>query len=258
VSLSTNGFSLADVADRLVEMGVRGVVVSIDGREAIHNSMRRQPEAYGWAVEGVKAVLEARKARDSQFPTVTVGFTMTRQNYRDVSDFYAFAQALGVDVVQYIGLIYMSEATVRRHGEVMQRAFGLVPEGMHVLYDRGASDLDAAALQREMDRLRASVPTRPALEFWSAGVENHLEAHYGPDDVLPLPNQRCRSVWNSLVIQPNGDVTACPFLLEVVVGNVLEQDLGAIWNSDIFKRFRKRIRTGLLPGCTRCTWAEYR
>ena len=258
VSLSTNAFSLAKVAAQLVEMGIESLAVSLDGPPEIHNAIRRHPKSYGWVEEGIKAVIAARKAKGCQKPNILLTYTITHQNYRYITEFYHLAQSLQVDVIQFVNLIYMSPATAQHHHQVMQREFGVQPNGMYVLHNEDSHTVDGAFLQQAIDRIRAMASPSPTLKFWPEGSHTYFKQHYGPEKNLPLSNQRCHSIWETLVIQPNGDVTACPFLAEVVVGNVLEQDLKTIWNSPKFKQFRKRVRSQLLPGCVRCTWAEYR
>ena len=257
VTISTNGVNLAKNATKLVEMGVKTVVVSLDGLADVHNTIRRHPYAFAWAVDGIKAIFKARQAKGSSYPQVTLSYTITKQNYHQLIDVYRLAQNLGVDEVNYVGLIYLAQDTIKQHSQVMQAEFGLSPEKMNVISNEDSLEVDGEALQKQVNALLNNIVTTPPVKFWSKGLEHNLATHYGSDQTFPLHHHRCFSIWHHLVIQPNGDVTACPFLLEVVTGNVLQQDLFAIWNNALFRKFRQRVRKKLFPGCTRCSYSQY-
>jgi radical SAM protein with 4Fe4S-binding SPASM domain len=254
----TNGFALPEHAAHLVEIGIDGITVSIDGSKGTHNSIRRHPQSHARAVEGLRAVHAARQAQHRQLPILMINFTMMGQNYRQVPEFISLAREWGADAVQLLGLMYASPATLKRHTQVLESEFGVRRDDMTALENSDfRTGLDATWLQHQISRLLETSPAFPELRFCSLGLENCIEAHYGPDEHLPLPNQRCTSLWRRMVIQPNGDVTACYNQMEIVMGNALHQDLPEIWNGAKFLHFRRRIRRELLPGCVRCGWLDY-
>jgi radical SAM protein with 4Fe4S-binding SPASM domain len=258
VLLITNGYLLADVARQLVDVGVDAITVSIDGLQECHNDLRGNSQSFQRAVQGVEAVLAARRARRAKLPILALNHTLTRQNYRQVADFVALARALGVDIIHFIGLMYLSPQTVQRHKDVMQREFGVAVPDMEVLDNSHyAAGINAAWLQAQLDALRASSRGAPALRFCAEGMGDYVEEHYGPDENLPLPNQRCTSLWRKMAIQPNGDVTVCYNLPELPVGHALHDELDEVWNSEKFRQFRQRIKRQFLPACIRCAWLDY-
>jgi radical SAM protein with 4Fe4S-binding SPASM domain len=258
VLLITNGFLLADVAEELVNIGVDAITVSIDGPEAIHNALRRNPRSFARAVEGLRVALAARRARRARLPILAINYTLMAQNYRQVPAFVNFARELGVDIIHFIGLSYLDRQTWQCHEAVLRGEFDVPASEVNVLDNsRYAAGLDPARLQAQMDALRASAPAFPALRFCAQGLGNYLHAHYGPDEGLPLSVQRCTSLWRKMTVQPNGDVTVCHSLPELRVGHALQGDLASTWNGPAFRHFRQRIKRQLLPGCIRCTWLDY-
>ncbi|MCI0398274.1 MAG: radical SAM protein [Chloroflexi bacterium] len=258
VIMITNGFHLVENVEKLVDIGVDAITVSLDGFEEVHSQIRRSPTSFKCVVEGVRAVVAARQARGSLLPLLTINHAMTQENYRQVSDFLDFARELGADIVQFIGLMFMSPETAGRHRQVMRDEFGVTnsnPDSM--INGMDAAGVDAAWLQDEINRLLATAPASPTLRFCSLGLEHNIKAHYGPDEGLPIRKQRCTSLWRRMVIQPNGDVAMCYNQPEVVVGNAAREELAGIWNGDKFCSVRQRIRRELLPGCIRCGWLDY-
>lgn len=66
------------------------------------------------------------------------------------------------------------------------------------------------------------------------------------------PRKRCLLLWASTMISPYGDVLICPMLDRYVVGNLLEDDLMNLWNSDKFKNIRRLIAKKAVPICEEC------
>jgi radical SAM protein with 4Fe4S-binding SPASM domain len=257
VVMITNGIHAADVAEELVALGIDAITISIDGFEETHNKIRRNPHSYACAVESLQAIRQARERQHQQLPLLTINHAITKDNYRQIPAFFEFARELGADMLQFIGLMYMDEETAVAHKIAMRQLFGV--EVNVAALDNGADreGIDALWLQETMDNLREGAPAAPTLRFCSLGLENNLMAHYGPDEGLPLPKQRCTAVYRRLVIQPNGDVALCYNQPELVMGNVLTADLSDIWNGAKFREARQQLRQELLPGCIRCGWLDY-
>jgi radical SAM protein with 4Fe4S-binding SPASM domain len=257
VIIVTNGYHLAERANALVEMGIDAITVSLDGFKEVHNKIRHSPRAFDQVVAGIEAIVSARGK--GALPIITINHALNKDNYRDIAQFFDFARDLNADMLQFLGLMYMSPETARRHQAVMRDEFGLESVHIEVMENgREAEAMDVIWLQQEMNTLRQTAPASPALRFCSLGLEDNLCAHYGSDDNLPLPQQRCTALWRRMVIQPNGDVTMCYNQPEVVVGNVLAEELDAIWNGVKYRQIRQRIKQELLPGCTRCGWLDYK
>ena len=70
----------------------------------------------------------------------------------------------------------------------------------------------------------------------------------------------CAGLWNTPMVQVNGDVTTCCLdeQLENKVGNLRENTLGEIWFGETMNQWRKAHVDGRFedsgPLCTRCNW----
>jgi MoaA/NifB/PqqE/SkfB family radical SAM enzyme len=65
--------------------------------------------------------------------------------------------------------------------------------------------------------------------------------------------QLCKFPWSSLHINHNGDVFPC---LSVKLGNVKQQSLEQVYDSDEYKRFKATIRKSVVPACISCGWLK--
>lgn len=72
----------------------------------------------------------------------------------------------------------------------------------------------------------------------------------------------CAGLWNTPMVHVGGEVTTCCLdeHLENRIGNLAEQPLVAIWNSDRINQWRLAHVQGRFqdsgPLCTRCNWAS--
>jgi radical SAM protein with 4Fe4S-binding SPASM domain len=67
----------------------------------------------------------------------------------------------------------------------------------------------------------------------------------------------CIMPWNSMFLEPNGDVYSC-YHYARIFGNVWHDDPLAIWNSPEANRFRQELKTGGAPlrQCETCNFAR--
>jgi len=86
------------------------------------------------------------------------------------------------------------------------------------------------------------------IQFAPQLKEEELSGWYNSDFRSDRP---CHFIWHSTYLYPNGDVKSCHFLQETF-GNIREEPLIKIWNSDNYNRFRRTIKREMSPACSRC------
>ena len=58
----------------------------------------------------------------------------------------------------------------------------------------------------------------------------------------------CHEPWTgNFSVRINGDVVVCPCYAKVVIGNIDESDLTALWNAPTLVEMRKSFQSGTLP-----------
>ncbi|MBN9661658.1 MAG: glycosyltransferase [Acidobacteria bacterium] len=60
--------------------------------------------------------------------------------------------------------------------------------------------------------------------------------------------------WDTAHVLSNGDVVACEVLDRKPLGNLLTQDIEAIWNGPLYREFRGRYQRGESAECRNCAW----
>jgi len=254
LSIITNGTALPAVADELVAMGLDGLVVSIDGPPEVHNTLRGHPRGYELATEGIHKVLAGRA--DRRHPSVQVFTAITPATQGHLPAFARAMGELGVDRVVLNHLIYATPEQAAAQAEVLEAVFGVERPTANALANGFEDAIDVAALRRSMAEIRAG-PWSDRVVVSPAGVEANVEGYYAPG-APAFRGQCCRAVNREMWIMPNGDVSACVHIGELVMGNVRDGGLRAAWNSPAYRRFRRHLgEEGLLPACARCEKLTY-
>jgi AdoMet-dependent heme synthase len=226
VHLLTNGVLVTrERAERLLGLGVRGVQVSIEGPEEIHERIRGKG-TFSSSMEGVGHLLGAGLR-------VTLNVTLSNINAPFFIEIVRLASSLGV---QRLGFSR------------------LVPSG------RGAGLLDHMLSKAEVKELyeRISSLRVDALEIVTGDpVASQMPFASEPEDMGSVPLGGCAAGTTGLTLLPDGTITPCRRLY-IPVGNVRRDSLREVWSrSEVLWQLRDRKSyKGRCGTCKR--WASCR
>jgi MoaA/NifB/PqqE/SkfB family radical SAM enzyme len=104
VQITTNATLITkELADKLVDLGVDSVSMSLDGSTAeLHDKIRGIKGTFSRAVHGIKTLVYAKQHKKSKKPWVSVGFTLENENCSDLNNFLKFAKRIGVNSITYM------------------------------------------------------------------------------------------------------------------------------------------------------------
>jgi radical SAM protein with 4Fe4S-binding SPASM domain len=224
--LLTNG-TLVDQekSKALADLNVKGVQVSIEGPEEIHDTIRGKG-SFSASCKGVSHLLDAGLK-------VTLNATLSEMNAEKFREMIEISSALGV---QRLGFSR------------------LVPSG------RGVGLVDKMIGRERVKEIYESIYSLPAegLEIVTGDpVASQLNEGNGSDDYGSIATGGCAAGVSGLTILPDGTVTPCR-RLAIPVGNVRKDSLREIWaNSEILEQLRDRSKyKGKCGTCRR--WAHCR
>jgi len=212
-------------AEALARLAVKGVQVSIEGSENIHDAIRG-PGSFKSSIKGIRNLLEAGL-------TVTLNTTLSDMNAPCFMDVIELASSLGVQRVGFSRLV-----PTGRGGDMLNTM--LSREVLRDLYNSIFS-FDAKGLQ---------IVTGDPLA-------SQMNESAGNDGETPFPSGGCAAGISGLTILPDGTVTPCR-RLPVPIGNVKRDSLREIWaTSDILQGLRDKSRyTGRCGKCSK--WSACR
>lgn len=232
IDINTNGTLITEslISDIRRMEGIKGMDVSIDGPETIHDRFRGGG-TYRKVIENLG------KLRDGGIPFHII-WTVTRDNLKSLGEMAALCHRIGAQSLTVNDMIPMGRAV--GHNDL-------------VLSPREISELCRRAyeLHKEYKPSGLTVSTTYPFSFL---VE--------PSSLVPLMREE-RADWTRkfncgmgserLFVSPSGSITPCNYLHERI-GHILEDDIGALWNSERLSMYRTCAAS---PG-GKCGICEYR
>lgn len=250
VSLQSNGILLQKYASNIVSSGVDKLIVSIDGPETIHNTIRGIHNAFSLTISGLREVIKIKKKGKGLTPIIEINMVIIKENYKYLLDMIKIASDIGVDALSFQHPVFESKENDDKQYKAYKNAFNAEQRREGYYTSEMVEDDVNELLKMMVEIKKSSAPIE--ISFFPDIKMEHIKPYY-LDLNYPFKN-RCPGLWNSCVIEPNGDVSPC---MGYVAGNIREENLLSIWNNDKMVRFRKRIKEGLLPTCVRCCNREY-
>lgn len=218
VNVGSNGSCINDRnADRLKELGVKSVTISLDSHVASrHDHFRQLNGLYEKSTAAIRKLVE-RKLR------VVVGFTPTRLNWRDGRHVIDLANELGADAVN------LSEYVPAGRGNV---ELALLPDELH-------------------ETLVEWISARKEFEGRMQVIWHDCRVGLLVSEEDKRKYVGCGAGRLVARILPDGTVTPCVFL-PTVIGSLEHESFATLWSSSLLMQ-QFRDRTGHVTGnCGSC------
>ncbi len=204
--IGSNGSLLSERRVKsLKQAGVMGIGISVDSLDAqLHDRFRGQPGSWNKTMAGIEYC--RKHALGFQ-----IHFSITDDNYHEISDIVSFAELSGARTVNFFFIICAGRA------ESMNRI-------STVNYE--ASIKQIIQCQEQYPDLIIRPRCAPYFKriAWQMAPDSRLNRISGREgDGCIAGSSYCR-------ITPEGDVTACPYI-EQSVGNIRHQSFATIWSS---------------------------
>jgi MoaA/NifB/PqqE/SkfB family radical SAM enzyme len=236
ITLLTTGLLLQKRADSVMTH-IDEVIVSLDGPEEIHDSIRRVSHAYRLLKEGVTAIKRGR-------PSILIHArsTVQRENFRFLRQTVDAAKQIGCDSISFLAADVTSHAFNRNLVWPLNRQ------------DETALCLEEVSqLEREIDLLIETSPGDTDNRYVVESPEKLRRiARYFRERLGEYPPQspRCNAPWVSAVVEVDGSIRPCFFHARVATAAILPLE-DAI-NSAGAKFFRQTLDVQNDPVCQRC------
>lgn len=235
VTLLTTGLTIKKNANQILEW-VDDLIVSLDGDELLHDAIRNIPGAFNKLKEGVQHI----KSINPKY-RITARTVIHRLNFRNWEAIINESRLMGIDQVSFL------PADVSSHAFNRQMAWE-EPKQHEILI----SERELPELQEVVSRI-VSNDTNFKTRFIAESREKiqdiyqYYAAFY---ELNPFPFKKCNAPWVSVVIEADGNVRPCFFF--DVIGNIREQSLNNILNSEEVISFRKNLEVATNTTCMKC------
>lgn len=231
--IATNGTLITeDMAFKLKQSGVFCVAVSLDSSDAnIHNSIRKHPEAFSKAVQGIKNAAKAGIL-------IQINTTAMEYNFETLGKLLEMGEDLGT------GIYLMYQLVPVGRGNKIEDASLKVNKNEKLL----------KFLAEKQKNISAIVEPVAGPQYWPYLLEKNNKTSSFWKFIAERVFFGCAAGRGFIYIKANGDVWPCPFV-EVNAGNIREQSLEYIYkNSRVLNNLRNRENT--LKG--KCKTCKYR
>jgi MoaA/NifB/PqqE/SkfB family radical SAM enzyme len=236
ITLLTTGLLLARRAESIAKW-VDEIIVSFDGPERVHDSIRRVRQGFDLIRTGVATVRHHRP----DMP-IRARSTVQRSNFLCLRDTVTAAKQLGFDSISFLATDVSSHAFNRDlvwPGE-RQNEVALTPA-------------ETAALESEIELLIEQYGDEIARHYIVEQPEKlrriarHFREFLGH---LPPEAPICNAPWVSAVVEVDGSVKPCFFHRRI--GSVETDTLEEAINSTEAQEFRQSLNIARDPTCQRC------
>jgi MoaA/NifB/PqqE/SkfB family radical SAM enzyme len=236
VTLLSTGLTLKKNAEQIIEH-VHDVIVSLDGDEPMHDAIRNISGAFNKLKEGIAHV----RALKPDYK-ITCRTVIHQINFRVWDKIIESAKAIGIDQISFLPADVSSQAFNRetpwdneRQGEVIILKDDLEELKSMILHltDKFKDEFENRFIAESPEKLMK--------------IYTYYSAQYGLND---FPVKKCNAPWVSTVVEADGTVRPCFF--HNSIGNIREQSLDEIINSDSSISFRKNLDMDKDSTCVKC------
>lgn len=236
VSLHSTGLLLGKYAKEITQW-LDEVIVSLDGDEEIHNSIRNVPAGFQKMRAGIHTIHEMVPGFK-----ISARSVIHRSNFRAWSSMVKAAKALGLQRISFLPADVSSHAFNREQLWGENRQHEIVPAIDEL--DELKMILEQLVTDHKKDFETGFIAESPEKLF---KIYEHYAAYYHL--VLP-PYKKCNAPWVSVVVEANGTVRPCFF--HEAYGNINDAALEDIINSEKAIAFRKNLDMSSNSTCVNC------
>lgn len=252
--ICTNGILIQKNMESILKISPHlALLISVDGLSEANNALRGK-STFERLVNQMDLLLDEQK-KGNYKGSISVSAVLNDDLVLNLYEFVEYFEAKGVDSIYLNYPWYISPARAEQmdtyykdnlhwlnddHGQV---------EGSWHSYTFQLSERSEEILQQQIKRMSSKV--------WKSRVKfsQEINAHDIIDFITDKYNsqKRCFALANRAEVLANGKVGTCSkFFPELAVGNLNEQSLTEIWNSEKFNRLRQIVSTGIMPVCSKC------
>ena len=236
ITLLSTGLTLKKHVSNIVEL-VNDVIVSLDGNEVIHDTIRNIKGAFRKLADAVMAI----KSENPDF-RITGRSVIHRLNFRVWPEIISNSIDMGLDQISFLPADVSSHAFNREILWSDARQHEIIPDPVELTGIKMTIENICTNFENEfVTKFIAESPEK------IRNIYNYYAAYYG---LNPFPYKKCNAPWVSTVIEADGTVRPCFFHPEL--GNIHTESLDKILNSDNAIDFRKKLDVNTDSTCIKC------
>ena len=236
ITLLSTGLTLERNANEIVKH-VDELILSLDGDEPLHDSIRNIAGAFSAMRKGISAIKKLRP----QYP-ISARCVIHNYNFKSWDKIITAARNVGFDKISFLPADVTTTAFNReqvwepaRQQEILVKKQELpaLEEMITFLCNEFGSFFESGFIAESREKIRK--------------IHQYYSAHYG---LAPFPQKKCNAPWVSVVVEADGSVKPCFF--HDTMGSVKDAPLHDLINSASAISYRKNLDTAINSTCVKC------
>ncbi len=259
VDIPTNGTLLEQQAEILLKNEPRRLWISLDGPEEI-NDKQRGTGVYKKVIQGIDKLFDLKKKNGNTLPKIGITIIVTPLNYLYIEKL--FLECIDMSKIDHISIEFQLYATKEQYEEyalILKNEFDITeaPCAKGIIWDcNDFKSIEIHELIRQIEKVKKYCNEKNIyfISYPKTINENNLKNFFSANwSKMTDKRNRCSFPWLYAEINAKGDVSCCHTFYDLTNGNVNEQSLFDIWNSQKFDKVRSYLRKNLFPICTACS-----
>lgn len=259
VDMPTNGTLLEENAEMLVSTQPNRIWVSIDGPKQINN-VQRGDGVFQKSIKGIEKIFDLRESKGQNYPKVGISCIVTSTNYKYLEEL--FLNEIDLDKIDHISIeaqLFSSKEQCDEYRSILRDNFEVynINYAQGMIWDKkDFSNIDYKELSRQIKNIKRICDEKGIflITYPKNTEEKNLELYFrGKFSEMTDKRERCALPWIYAEITAEGNVAPCHTYYDLTFGNIYEESLLEIWNSEKYKKFRSYMRKNMLPICTACS-----
>lgn len=250
--INTNGTLLKNFNEILVEKEVDSLVVSIDGKEDVHNSIRGGG-SFKHTISNVQELINKKKERKTQYPTIASNTVITAENHAKLLDLMDHLNQLGMEIFFLEFPVFFTQEMGKSYEQRFKDDFDREAKTWKGFVGNH-NGINLSVLQDQLEQIRKKhrLKTFFIQDLKGPSIHSYFNS---PHDFYS--HKRCYFVNSTVAVEPNGEVVLCPDFPDYKIGNIYESKISQILGNESYERFRKSLRErGLFSICAKCSHVD--
>ncbi|MBK7106260.1 MAG: radical SAM protein [Ignavibacteriae bacterium] len=248
LSIDTNGTMIEKFAEELVQLGNMHITFSVDGPEKIHDEVRGIEGSYQKIKTNIALFNELEKKYNKPL-SKSICFTISKYSYEGLGEMPKVAREMGISSINIVPYYFFNSEVGEKYEDELLKYFNTKAYSWKGFYNED-SGIDFNIFKTQYEKYISSLNGIENFPFMPFGINEYKE--WFDNSYSVVGSEKCFNVESLIDIQPNGDANFCIDFPDYVFGNVKNNSIEEIWNSEKAEKFRKYRREKPLAVCYRC------
>lgn len=236
LTITTNGTFLNEYAEVIMRAKVNRIHISIDGPKETHDKIRGVKGTFDRIMEGLAKIRKLKK--HSNLPIIRINSMINFADETVMQEVIKIGYDIGAESIQFLHPMFVNSKSLINHHLFIQKH--LHHDLNYWQYADIASDKpeNFSEAKNLLDNLKKErgipIETFPLFNL------EQLKAYYNMNsNFYSIIHGNCQAMWNTATILASGHLESCP---DYILGNCKEKNFMTLWNNEIMRTLRRRIK----------------